>query len=128
MQAYLKYGIVFTIILFLSAPYAVKAAYIVPKDSVTIVNDPPQKEKPNKLALWSLILAGGGFLLTFIPYISILSPFMLVGGIVTGIMALGQIKKKKQKGTGLAIASIIIGGVAILAGIAAVLILLSIFN
>lgn len=87
--------------------------------------DPPKK---NKLALWSLLLSAGGLVLMLFPYLSIASPYLLVGGVVSGILALSKIKKTKEKGKGLAIAGLIIGGVSILAIIAAVAVLLSIFG
>jgi hypothetical protein len=83
--------------------------------------------KTNKLAKWSLILAGSGFLTAIIPYLGILSPYLILGGIVCGIIALGQIKKRKEKGSGLAITSLVIGGVSVIAAIVAIVVLLSIF-
>lgn len=130
MQGIIPFRFLLVILLFFSSSQPLEASIPVNKDTLKYSTYPPKEDPPkkNKLAVWSLILAGGGFLLTFVPYFSILSPFMLVGGIVTGILALGQIKRKKQKGTGLAIAALIIGGVSIIAAILAVLILLSIFN
>lgn len=128
MQAYLKYGFLLTLMLFFSAPNTVKAAYPVPIDSVSNVCYPPKKEKTNKLAVWSLILAGAGLILLYIPYISVLAPYLLVGGVVTGIIALNQSKKRNQKGKGLAIASLIIGGVSILLIIAALIYILTLFK
>jgi hypothetical protein len=57
-----------------------------------------------------------------------LSPYLIAGGIVCGILALSQIKKNKEKGKGLAIASLVVGGVSVLIAIVAIAVLLSIFN
>lgn len=96
-------------------------------EQVTAVRteEPPKK---NKLALWSLILSGLGFLCLFIPYLSIASPYLFVGGIVYGIIALSKMKKNNQKGKGLAIAGLIIGGVSIIAALVAIAILLTAFS
>lgn len=86
------------------------------------------RPKKNKLALWSFILSAAGFAFMLFPYLSIASPYLFVGGIVTGILALSKIKKNKERGKGLAIAGLIIGGVSILAIMAAVLLLLALFG
>ena len=82
----------------------------------------------NKLAKWSLILAGSGFLLVFIPYLNMLAPYLMVAGLVCGIIALSQIKKSKERGKGLAIASLILGGVFLLTAIIAIAVLFSLFK
>ena len=89
------------------------------------VADPPRK---NRLAIWSLILSGAGFLVTPIPYLAMISPYLIAGGIVCGILALSQIKKTKQKGKGLAIASLVLGGTFLVVTIVAIAVLLSIFQ
>lgn len=119
--------------LFISSTLSVEASSVNALDSTKfqkteLTQDPPKPKKNNKLAKWSLIMSGAGFLFTFLPFISVLSPFLLVGGVVTGIISLGQIKKRKQKGSGLAIAGLIIGGVSIIAAIVVVAVILSIFN
>lgn len=88
-------------------------------------DDPPKK---NKLAKWSLILSAAGFLSIYIPYLVMLAPYLMAGGIVCGIIALSQIKKSGEKGKGLAIASLIMGGVYLIIAIVAIAILLSIFS
>ncbi len=95
------------------------------EQAATIKEDPPKK---NKLALWSLILSGSGFLFLLLPIVSILSPYLFVGGVVTGIIALSKMSKTREKGKGLAIAGLIIGGVSILAIMAAVLLLLTLLG
>ena len=87
--------------------------------------DPPKK---NKLAKWSLILTGLGFLSVYIPFLVMLSPYLMAGGMVCGIIALSQIKKSREKGKGLAIASLVVGGVYLIIAMVAIAILLSIFN
>lgn len=74
-----------------------------------------------------MILTGTGFLSALIPYIAMLSPYLIAGGIVCGIIALSQIKKNREKGKGLAIASLVVGGVTLIAAIIAIVVLLSIF-
>ena len=80
------------------------------------------------MAKWSLILAGSGFLLVFIPYLNMLAPYLMVAGLVCGIIALSQIKKSKERGKGLAIASLILGGVFLLTAIIAIAVLFSLFK
>jgi len=75
-----------------------------------------------------LILSAIGFLSIFIPYVNFISIYLIVGGIVCGIIALGQIKKRKEKGSGLAITSLVVGGVTVIGAIVAIAVLLSIFN
>ena len=121
------------ILLFISSTLSVEASSFNALDSTKFekterTQDPPKTKKNNKLAKWSLIMSGAGFLFTFLPFISVLSPFLLVGGVVTGIISLGQIKKRKQKGSGLAIAGLIIGGVSILAAVLVIALLFSAFN
>jgi 4-hydroxybenzoate polyprenyltransferase len=89
------------------------------------VADPPRK---NKLAVWSLVLSGAGFLVTAIPYLAMISPYLIAGGIVCGILALSQIKKTKEKGKGLAVASLVLGGTFLVVAIVAIAILLSLFQ
>ncbi|MFN5641316.1 MAG: DUF4190 domain-containing protein [Sphingobacteriales bacterium] len=121
--------ILLSMFLVIAAPNKTQAAHIVITDTITAISDPPKKEEPkkNRLALWSFILSGAGFLFLLFPYLSIASPYLLVGGVVTGIMALSQIKKNKQKGKGLAIGGLIIGGVSIVAIITAIIFFLTIF-
>lgn len=135
MKAIINYRFILAIIFFVSSFEITQAAYTIKVDTAAVykknktkihVEDAPLKR--NKLASWSLVLAAGGFLFAFLPFVSTLSPFMLVGSIVTGIIALGQIRKNKQKGSGLAIAGLIISGVSILAAFAVLLVLLSIFG
>lgn len=133
MQLIIRYHLILTFFLSILLAPAAHAASINVVDSsakhtVVITKDPPLAKPSNKLSLWSLILSGAGFLFTFIPGIAFLSPFLLVGGVVTGIISLGQIKKRKEKGSGLAVAGIIVGGVSILAAIIVVAVILSIFN
>lgn len=89
-----------------------------------------QEDRPpkNKLAKWSLILTASGFLTAMIPYTGIVAPYLMAGGVVCGILALSQIKKTGEKGKGLAIASLILGGISFLIAIIAVAVLLSILN
>lgn len=130
MPTMYKFGFILSILFFIFSPYKTNAAHFVVPDTVSVTNDPPIKEskRKNKLAFWSIIMSSSGFLFLMVPILSILSPFLLVGGIVTGIMALGQIKNNKQKGKGLAIASLIVGGVSIAVIITAVIFLLTIFG
>jgi hypothetical protein len=131
MRAMINCRFILAFLLFLSSPEITHASYPVKIDAAKVgasIHQADAPKKKNKLAQWSLILAAGGFLLTFVPVVSILSPFMLVGGVVTGFIALGQIRKSRQKGSGLAIAGLIIGGVSILIAFAAFVVLLSLFN
>lgn len=129
MQQIRTYRFLFLILLFLTSSHPCFPSYPVQHDTlapktIKLKEDPPKK---NKLAVWSFVLAVSGFLLLFLPYSSILSPYLIVGGLVTSIFALDQIKRKKQKGKGLAIAALIIGGISIIAIITAIIVLLSIF-
>lgn len=85
----------------------------------------PQK---NKLAKWSLILSGSGFASLVIPSLSVLSPYLIMGGLVCGIIALSQIRKTKERGKGLAIASLVLGGVFLVVVVIAIAVLLSLFK
>ena len=133
MPTVFRFRILFIFLLFISSTFSVEASSVNAIDSTKFekterTQDPPKTKKNNKLAKWSLIMSGAGFLFTFLPIISVLSPFLLVGGVVTGIISLGQIKKRKQKGSGLAIAGLIIGGVSILAAFLVIALLFSAFN
>jgi hypothetical protein len=129
MQSTLKCFFVVVIIFFQSNLELAFAAYPVPV-AIHKLHKEKKDEHPkrNKLALWSLILTGIGFLSGVIPYISMISPFLIAGGIVCGIIALGQIKKRKEKGAGLAISALVIGGVFFIVAIAAIAVLLSIIQ
>ncbi|MFN6373695.1 MAG: DUF4190 domain-containing protein [Chitinophagia bacterium] len=129
MRALLRLSLLLTI--FFLQPFATELNAAKPIIRKTELHDKIRKDDPpkkNKLAKWSLILSGSGFLLTLVPYLSMFGPYLMVGGIVCGIIALTQIKKTKEKGSGMAIASLILGGVFLIAVIIAVAVLLSIFN
>jgi 4-hydroxybenzoate polyprenyltransferase len=70
--------------------------------------------KTNKLAISSMILTVAGFLTALIPSVAMLIPYIFTGGIVCGIIALLQIKKNKEKGKGMVIASIVLVGLTLL--------------
>jgi hypothetical protein len=130
MQNTLKYFFVLLLILFqpgMETAHAAKPIFpsSIQKSKRDKKENPP---KTNTLAKWSLILTGSGFLAALIPFLSMLSPYLIAGGIVCGILALSQIKKNKEKGKGLAIASLVVGGVSVLIAIVAIAVLLSIFN
>jgi hypothetical protein len=72
-----------------------------------------QQQPTNRLAIWSLVLSLVGIPLGFF----IIGDLALIAGVVTGIMALAQIKRTNQQGSGLAIAAIAIGAVALFLGI-----------
>jgi hypothetical protein len=129
MQSTLKYFFVLLLILFhpgIETAYAAKP--ILPSIDKIQKDKKENPPKTNKLAKWSLILTGTGFLSALIPYIAMISPYLIAGGIVCGIIALSQIKKNREKGKGLAIASLVVGGVTLIAAIIAIVVLLSIFN
>jgi 4-hydroxybenzoate polyprenyltransferase len=129
MQNTLKYFFVLLLILFQPGIETAHAAKpIIPAIVKIHKHKKEDLPKTNKLAKWSLILTGSGFLSALIPYLAMLSPYLIAGGIVCGIIALSQIKKNKEKGKGLAIASLVVGGVTVLVAIVAVAVLLSIFN
>jgi len=130
MQNTLKYFFVLLLILFqpgMETAHAAKPIFpsSIQKSKRDKKENPP---KTNTLAKWSLILTGSGFLTALVPFLSMLSPYLIAGGIVCGILALSQIKKNKEKGKGLAIASLVVGGVSVLIAIVAIAVLLSIFN
>jgi hypothetical protein len=130
MQNTLKYFFVLLLILFqpsMETAYAAKPIFpsSIQKSKRDKKENPP---KTNTLAKWSLILSAIGFLSIFIPYVNFISIYLIVGGIVCGIIALGQIKKRKEKGSGLAITSLVVGGVTVIGAIVAIAVLLSIFN
>ena len=130
MQNTLKYFFVLLLILFqpgMETAHAAKPIFpsSIQKSKRDKKENPP---KSNTLAKWSLILTGSGFLTALVPFLSMLSPYLIAGGIVCGILALSQIKKNKEKGKGLAIASLVVGGVSVLIAIVAIAVLLSIFN
>ena len=129
MKITLKYFFILSLFVFQAANHPVFAVKPIPNSVHKIhkvkKDDPPTK---NKLARWSLILAAAGFVSLFIPYLNMASAYLMVGGIVCGVIALGQIKKTKEKGKGLAITSIILGGVFIITAIIALVVLLSLFR
>ena len=130
MQNTLKYFFVLLLIVFqpgMETAHAAKPIFpsSIQKSKRDKKENPP---KTNTLAKWSLILTGSGFLTALVPFLSMLSPYLIAGGIVCGILALSQIKKNKEKGKGLAIASLVVGGVSVLIAIVAIAVLLSIFN
>lgn len=125
----LKLFIFFFMLSIHAGPQNVFAVKLVKIDSTKSIGtkkeDPPKK---NKLAKWSLILTAAGFLSIYIPFLVMLSPYLMAGGMVCGIIALSQIKKSREKGKGLAIASLVVGGVYLIIAMVAIAILLSIFN
>src|ERR1700710_2384837 len=78
----------------------------------------PPAEKSNVLAIVSLILGIVSYFTGF---------FLAIGAVITGHIALGQIKRTGAKGRGMAIAGLILGYVSILAGIVVVIVLIVIF-
>jgi len=130
MQNTLKYFFILMLFLFQPGIETAHAAKPVFPSSIQKVKREKKEDLPktNKLAKWSLILAGSGFLSLFIPYVNFISAYLMIGGIVCGIIALGQIKKKREKGSGLAIASLVVGGVSVLGAIIAITVLLTAFN
>lgn len=86
-----------------------------------------QSATKNKLAKRSLKLTILGYISMMIPVIGIIGPFLIVGGIITAIMALNQISKTHQSGKTLAIISLVLGGIYMTLLVAALFILLSIF-
>jgi hypothetical protein len=79
---------------------------------VPAVPAPLDSRKTNVLAIISLVVAIAPILLIFIPYIACLAFLCPLAAIILGIVALTQISKSGglQKGKGLAIAGIIVGG------------------
>jgi hypothetical protein len=71
---------------------------------------PVPASKRNTLALISLIVALAPIILIFIPYVSCLAFLCPLAAIILGIIGLTQINKSMQRGKGMAIAGIIIGG------------------
>lgn len=115
MHGTLKYSLVILIILFQSNIQPAYAAKPIITSIGNIQKDNKENHpKTNKLAKWSLILVNCGFLTAIIPTLTILSPYLIVGGIVSSIISLFQIKKNKEKGKGLAIASIVLVGLTLL--------------
>jgi hypothetical protein len=79
-----------------------------------------------RLAMWSMIMGVAGFVFLFIPYLSILSPFLFPAALVTGIVSMnraGNYENKKQSGFGNAMAGTILGGVGIMLIFIAILLL-----
>lgn len=75
--------------------------------------DPYRSAAPvgtNGLATASLLLSLGGAVASLLCFIG---AFFVIAGIVTGIVALNQIKRTQQDGRGLAIAGIAIGAVVL---------------
>lgn len=130
MQNTLKYIFVLLLIVFQPGIEMAHAAKPIFPSSLQKIQRDKKEDPPkiNKLAKWSLILTGSGFLAALIPFLSMISPYLIVGGIVCGIIALGQIKKSREKGSGLAIASLVVGGVTVIGAIVAIAVLLSIFG
>jgi hypothetical protein len=69
---------------------------------------PGAQQPTNPLAIWSLVLSLVGIPLALV----IIGDLALIAGAVTGIVALNQIKRTHQKGTGLAVTAIVIGLIA----------------
>jgi len=81
----------------------------------TMGYETPGTTKPQTLALVSLILGIGSFVLCWIPIGPVsLGMFLAIGAIVVGMMAKGAIKRGEQTGNGMATAGLILGGVNLL--------------
>src|ERR1700712_3246723 len=78
----------------------------------------PPADKTNVLAIVSLILGVVSYFTGF---------FLGIGAVITGHIALSQIKRTGAKGRGMAIAGLILGYFSILAGIVAVIVLIFVF-
>lgn len=81
----------------------------------------------NKLAKRSLRLTALGYLTLMIPVLGIASPFFIIGGIVSAIIALTQISKTHESGKELAIISLVFGGLYIVVIVAVLVAILSLF-
>jgi hypothetical protein len=130
MQSTLKYFFILLLILFQPGMETAHAAKPIFPSSIEKIKRDKKEDLPkkNKLAKLSLILTGSGFLAAMIPYIGFVSLPLIVGGIICGIISLTQIKKNKERGTGMAITSLVIGGLFVVTAIVAIAVLLSIFN
>ncbi len=130
MQNTLKYFFVLLLILFQPGMETVHAAKPIFPSSIQKIKRDKKADLPkkNKLAKLSLILTGSGFLAALIPFVGFLSLPLIVGGITCGIIALTQIKQNKERGTGMAITSLVIGGLFVVTAIVAIAALLSLFN
>lgn len=82
----------------------------------SVIPTAPDTRKTNVLAIISLAVAVAPVILIFIPYVACLAFLCPLAAIILGIIALTQISKpgNMQKGKGLAIAGIIVGGIWII--------------
>lgn len=86
----------------------------------------PPQQKPNTLALTSLVLGIASYLLCFIPYIQFVAWATAIGAIILGIMARNQVRAGQASGGGMATAGMILGIVWLVLGIVLLILALTV--